>query len=182
MTITLEKPFPDKNTGIVIKGNLTGIREKIVGFVHSNVARSAGLFLQCDSPDFIFLEFWTQDKIAMAEVFNRLKNGILPVENFDSLTRLFTLDQPDLCYEFNTLMVLQDKDQNLYYVSDSGCSCPIPFEWCFFNGPNDHNLESISNEDSLQAFIRVVENFPTDHQEKDECIDKVKTILKGRIS
>lgn len=34
----------------------------------------------------------------------------------------------DLSYEFNIFLVLQDTEGNLYTTSDSGCSCPTPFE------------------------------------------------------
>lgn len=39
-----------------------------------------------------------------------------------------TADEPGLSWEFNTFLLLKDSDGNFYCVSDSGCSCPIPFE------------------------------------------------------
>jgi hypothetical protein len=39
------------------------------------------------------------------------------------------LDEPDLFYEFCTLRVYRRKSDNkLFYATDSGCSCPYPFE------------------------------------------------------
>lgn len=39
------------------------------------------------------------------------------------------IDEPNLCYEFNTLRVYRRlSDRKLFYATDSGCSCPIPFE------------------------------------------------------
>jgi hypothetical protein len=38
------------------------------------------------------------------------------------------LHEPDMCYEFNMLVVWMDKDGEAYYAQDSGCSCPSPFE------------------------------------------------------
>jgi len=32
------------------------------------------------------------------------------------------------CYSFDTTIVRRDKDGQMYYADDSGCSCPSPFE------------------------------------------------------
>ena len=39
-----------------------------------------------------------------------------------------SLDDPDACYSFNILLVWQHADGRLFYATDSGCSCPSPFE------------------------------------------------------
>lgn len=36
--------------------------------------------------------------------------------------------EPDLSYEYNTLCFWVTKDGLVYSASDSGCSCPTPFE------------------------------------------------------
>jgi len=41
----------------------------------------------------------------------------------------------DLSYEFDIYLVWKDKDGRLFTATDSGCSCPTPFE--------DHNIETI---------------------------------------
>jgi len=38
------------------------------------------------------------------------------------------LNEPDLCYEFNELVVWQHEDGRVFFAQDSGCSCPSPFE------------------------------------------------------
>jgi hypothetical protein len=40
------------------------------------------------------------------------------------------IDSVDIAdsYAFDILLVVRDKEGNLYYVQDSGCSCPVPFE------------------------------------------------------
>lgn len=48
-------------------------------------------------------------------------------ENFD-LTVLGGLGDPEASYSFNYLMVWEHKDGRIFYASDSGCSCPSPFE------------------------------------------------------
>lgn len=37
-------------------------------------------------------------------------------------------DDPDACYSFDKFVVWKDDMDNLYYSTDSGCSCPSPFE------------------------------------------------------
>lgn len=37
-------------------------------------------------------------------------------------------DQPDMSYEFNTALFIATNDGRVYFVQDSGCSCPTPFE------------------------------------------------------
>lgn len=41
---------------------------------------------------------------------------------------MLTYDQPDMSYEFNTLCFWSTDDGRVYSASDSGCSCPTPFE------------------------------------------------------
>lgn len=41
---------------------------------------------------------------------------------------LLSFDEPNLRYEYNTLCFWATKDGQIYTASDSGCSCPTPFE------------------------------------------------------
>lgn len=43
---------------------------------------------------------------------------------------LSIFDQIDTAgsYEFDIFLILEDENKMLYYCSDSGCSCPTPFE------------------------------------------------------
>ena len=41
---------------------------------------------------------------------------------------MLTFDEPGLSYRFNTLCFWATKDGRVYSASDSGCSCPTPFE------------------------------------------------------
>jgi hypothetical protein len=41
---------------------------------------------------------------------------------------MLAFDEPNLSYEFNTLCFWATKDGQIYSASDSGCSCPTPFE------------------------------------------------------
>lgn len=38
------------------------------------------------------------------------------------------LEDPEACYTFNTFVAWQHEDGRLFWSSDTGCSCPAPFE------------------------------------------------------
>ncbi len=44
------------------------------------------------------------------------------------LTQIGMLSDPNACYSFDDLVVWQHTDGRLFWASDSGCSCPSPFE------------------------------------------------------
>lgn len=41
---------------------------------------------------------------------------------------MIAFDEPDMSYEYNTLCFWATKAGQIYSASDSGCSCPTPFE------------------------------------------------------
>jgi hypothetical protein len=46
------------------------------------------------------------------------------------LEMLAVIDEPNMSYEYNTTIIVQDKEtEDIYLAQDSGCSCPTPFEW-----------------------------------------------------
>lgn len=76
----------------------------------------------------------------------------------DCLEYVGGLSQPDLYYEFYELGVWKHKpDGELYWATDSGCSCPSPFEDHYFYSPENTNL-SCSKQDLRKA----IEDFPCD--------------------
>lgn len=49
-------------------------------------------------------------------------------ENCD-VTLLHTIKEPNMSYEFNMTIIVRDNPTgDIYVASDSGCSCPTPFE------------------------------------------------------
>jgi hypothetical protein len=54
-------------------------------------------------------------------------------------------NDPNLSYEFNTLCFWATKNGQIYSASDSGCSCPTPFE----------NYEGYTQKEVLQKLERV---------------------------
>lgn len=88
-------------------------------------------------------------------------------------------------YEFNTLVVFKDQNGNHFYLHDSGCSCPTPFEHCLVGDLNPieiHNFnefESMANGYKLGKtdIIKFISNI------KSSCKaiardDKINKILK----
>ena len=56
-------------------------------------------------------------------------NKLNPYYDNDKLgLEMLSFDEPDMSYEFNTLCFWATPDRRVYSASDSGCSCPTPFE------------------------------------------------------
>lgn len=93
------------------------------------------------------------------------------------LVILGTLDEPDLSYEYNTLVVFQRiKVGSMYWAHDSGCSCPTPFETYRFNGAEDTNLERLTRS-SWNSFETTVKGFPVGHGERARLLELCKSSL-----
>ena len=73
-----------------------------------------------------------------------------------------SLDQPDMSYEFHILAAWRDKTTGeIFWSEDSGCSCPSPFEDCYYRGPEDTNLNR-----SMSELRDAIDNFPVNGTEK----------------
>lgn len=73
------------------------------------------------------------------------------------------LENADACYDFDTIVVVQDvATGKLYAAHDTGCSCPTPFEDVHSLG----DMSEIRTVDELQAFVKAHEEYvnwtPTD--------------------
>jgi hypothetical protein len=101
--------------------------------------------------------------------------------NIEGLSKVGGLEEDNLSHEFNILLVIKhDLTGRVFYAADSGCSCPTPFEDCYFNGPDDTNLDEICIGDSLTSFQREVERFPSSNEEREDLIAAVKGVLKAK--
>ena len=58
---------------------------------------------------------------------------------------LVSYDEPNMSYAYNTLCFWATKDGRIYSASDSGCSCPTPFE----------DYEGEAQDEVLQKLERV---------------------------
>lgn len=97
---------------------------------------------------------------------------------------LETVDEPGMSYEFNMFVVWKRlSDGALFYASDSGCSCPSPFE-----DESAETLTPITAGDSYRSFTdefnawrkpswRDSEPFVS-NAETQELFDKVTQALK----
>lgn len=89
------------------------------------------------------------------------------------------LDEQDMSYEFNMLIVWKDENNNLYYAKDSGCSCPTPFEDYVYEKGGEVPMTPITLGPSLQSFETDVKNFADKSGDKNELINKVKELLNN---
>lgn len=77
-------------------------------------------------------------------------------------------------YEFDTTVIWDDKDGNLYWAHDSGCSCPTPFE--NFSTVADLN---VLNKDTFYNFDEHLKNqYNINKEQYNSCINNVKKRLK----
>ena len=84
------------------------------------------------------------------------------------------LNDPDANYSFNDLKVWRHKETGkLYYATDSGCSCPSPFE-------DFSTIESLSpiTEATWSDFEKAVKDHCSNGPDKIELLVKVKGLLK----
>ena len=87
------------------------------------------------------------------------------------------LDEPNLDYEYNTLVVWKDKEGQLFYAQDSGCSCPTPFEGFEYTLGGEPPMDRITKGASFEDFSHQVKKFEVPMSEKMELIDKVERFL-----
>lgn len=68
-----------------------------------------------------------------------------------------TIDAAPGSYEFDYLVVWREKATGqLWWASDSGCSCPTPFEDFSFPNRGDHVLRKVN---TARGFSRTVADF-----------------------
>jgi hypothetical protein len=102
------------------------------------------------------------------------------------------LEDPDACWSFDTLLVLQHKEtKRIYWTSDSGCSCPSPFE----DQDSIESLEEVTDASWSEFQKAVEEHVIPDYYgrkevaewkakngafqaEKTECLSKVARLLR----
>lgn len=91
-----------------------------------------------------------------------------------------TLDESNLNYEFNTLLIVRATDTNrMYYAISSGCSCPCPFEEYHYASAENNDLNEITKE-NVNQFISEVNRFPVSTDERQVAIQKVRNGLRRK--
>lgn len=76
-------------------------------------------------------------------------------EKFD-LAIVHEIDDPNASYEYETMVLWRHADGRLFYATDSGCSCPTPFE--DFKTLND--LTELTDA-TFPQFVDAIDGFCT---------------------
>jgi len=94
-----------------------------------------------------------------------------------------TLDEPHLCYQYNTFLVVRhEASGRVFYAYDSGCSCPTPFEGYTFEGPDKTNMNEVTKH-NFGCFEEELKTWCTDAEitlaEREALVDEVKRCFKA---
>lgn len=73
-------------------------------------------------------------------------------------------------YSFDMIVVWRHKDGTIYWNTDSGCSCPSPFEWV----DDISHLETLDPND-YSSVRRFVESVPMPHFWRDSSTYDIDT-------
>lgn len=93
-------------------------------------------------------------------VFGGYEHNVYYHPEAGRLTLIGELDDENLSYEFDTLIVVRDDTTgDLYAVADSGCSCPTPFE----DVRSFSDMTPIKTLDDVKTFVKAHES---DYREK----------------
>lgn len=80
-------------------------------------------------------------------------------------------------YEFNITAVWRDKEGNLYYADDSGCSCPSPFEdWGSIN-----DLTKTTSAE-LQNYLELQNSSKYQDDRSMEIANLMERVVNGKAS
>jgi hypothetical protein len=83
------------------------------------------------------------------------------------------LDDPNASYSFDKFVIWRrEKDNELFYATDSGCSCPSPFE-------NVKDIQDLTPLKDMKAFEQELTSWGKgffDAQTLQDVVDKVHVI------
>lgn len=98
------------------------------------------------------------------------------------LELLLEFDEPNLSYEYNTLLFFKDLETgDIYCVEDSGCSCPTPFE----NVRSLADMTLVSNaDDAIREFDywNAPSVLGTRHLPIQQSGDMIRELFEGEAS
>lgn len=101
---------------------------------------------------------------------------------------MFTFNQPNMGYEFNTLCFWATENGRIYTASDSGCSCPVPFE--DYEGENQIEIiQKLEQIDSIEQAESVFDSWNKDYDggpllpisKRQQLSEWIEIKLKGDI-
>ncbi len=104
---------------------------------------------------------------------------INPYYNPDKVNlETLSFDQPNLSYEYNTLCFWITGNGEVYSASDSGCSCPTPFE--NYSGENQKEiLQQLERVGSLEQAEQIFDSWNQDYMGKPFLPSEKKAELRG---
>lgn len=95
---------------------------------------------------------------------------------------LLAIEEQGLSYEYNTLCFWITEVGHIYTASDSGCSCPTPFEQ--YEGPSQkevlQKLERVKDAKSAVAIFKAWDAHTNCNHTEDSIRSWIKTCLKRR--
>jgi len=92
----------------------------------------------------------------------------------ENLDHIITLNDPNAYYDFQDVIVVKDTNDNkIYAASDSGCSCPSPFESHSF--PTD--FTEIRSSEDLESFIKTNGASGLTQEDIDSAVTAYKSAL-----
>ena len=95
--------------------------------------------------------------------------GDMPIPGFEVLQEI---EEGGLSYEFHILALWRETATGaLFFGTDSGCSCPSPWE-----STSESDLTPITRE-TFDEFERAVNDFPADLGERRALIEKARLVL-----
>jgi hypothetical protein len=112
---------------------------------------------------------------------NAIHYGYETVPDDLKVKTIDTIADPAASYSFDDFWVFQHINSGrIFYGSDSGCSCPTPFENENWGGPDDTTFTEVTRT-NFDDFVRELWAHCNEHKElqdqKREVERKVRTIL-----
>lgn len=78
---------------------------------------------------------------------------------------ILSFDEPEMSYEYNILCFWATKNGLIYSASDSGCSCPTPFEE--YSGETQKDvIQKLERIGSLEQSLSIFDSWNKDY---DNC-------------
>jgi hypothetical protein len=84
--------------------------------------------------------------------------------------------EADISYEFEMVVVWKDEKGKLYWATDSGCSCPEPYE--DYDTIEDLFPLTLTNFGDFEAAVAGM--YETNEVDQKQFIQDVKMLLKGK--
>ncbi len=88
------------------------------------------------------------------------------------------IDECDTGYDFNTLCFFVHKDGRIFSASDSGCSCPTPFEGYEGASIDDCKMQLVTSYDQA---LRIYTEWRNEQYTRERQVTKSEADLKKFI-